>query len=773
MLGLLQLLVHTPIALCCCTFRLRTLELASAVRSSEHCFEAAIHHLLQTLPLWHVSLRALSTVVVTASPLAAAMSGDAAAVLRRADSLPPLEAVPSPTHSNHASVAAAAVSVEPSTVTASVPALQNELPRTFSGDILHTLEHLGVSAYSTADVEQTVIARAMQLEEDTKARQQAKQAALHARRRPADASHSQQRKRIPKKIGTSIAAASLLPHTRVVHEDDPVTAAGTLSKQRLEDALSIRQQKDRPRHTPHATASNRESSEAERKEAEEGEVDTAPSVRTATQRMIDQGELTPFHSMPGVEKDFRRVSRAQLPTPSPTAATAARPRSAAPPPLRTSLPPPKRSERKTAAVRSKPPPRSFTPTLRPPTTSRRQRGSVTPPPVLHDSKSPVSSDSSVVSAWSASELPRRLTRAQMRQEEQSLEEAMRRSEREASGVKEERKQQEDDVQLIEEDSVKEESEEGGDEADDGRGDDGEWKGDAESSSSEAEEADEYEEDADGRSRKRPRGSAARPGAARRRLIKPTDVEAEEVAEVEDEQLLDDDNDDDDAVEAYTGAASSSRRRTIIVDDFFDWQYEERVAAYRDSKQFVNEVRRVEGRAQESKEDEGDDSSLDVAFDGGYVLPGRIWDRLFGYQKTSVKWMWELHCQNVGGIIADEMGLGKTIQMVAFLAGLHYSNAIHTAKHGTATPSPFLLPPTLILAPATIMTQWLRELHSWYPELRVLVLHDSVQAHHGQSKETVLARLFQSAHVLITTYECCRIYQHLLLGREWGYVSPYP
>ena len=114
--------------------------------------------------------------------------------------------------------------------------------------------------------------------------------------------------------------------------------------------------------------------------------------------------------------------------------------------------------------------------------------------------------------------------------------------------------------------------------------------------------------------------------------------------------------------------------------------------------------------------------------------------------------------------------GKTVQLVAFLAGLHYSQALFKANttSSLASTSPFLLPPTLILAPATIMTQWLREFHTWYPELRVLVLHDSVQAHHGQSKEAVVEKLFTSAHVLITTYECARLYRHLLLHREWGY-----
>lgn len=43
-----------------------------------------------------------------------------------------------------------------------------------------------------------------------------------------------------------------------------------------------------------------------------------------------------------------------------------------------------------------------------------------------------------------------------------------------------------------------------------------------------------------------------------------------------------------------------------------------------------------------------------------------------YQQTGVRWMWELHCQQAGGILGDEMGLGKTIQVISFLAGLSYS-----------------------------------------------------------------------------------------------------
>lgn len=63
---------------------------------------------------------------------------------------------------------------------------------------------------------------------------------------------------------------------------------------------------------------------------------------------------------------------------------------------------------------------------------------------------------------------------------------------------------------------------------------------------------------------------------------------------------------------------------------------------------------------------------------GLKIPSRIWGELYQYQKRGVKWLWELHQQEVGGILGDEMGLGKTIQMVAFLAGLQYSSTFDKA-----------------------------------------------------------------------------------------------
>ena len=57
----------------------------------------------------------------------------------------------------------------------------------------------------------------------------------------------------------------------------------------------------------------------------------------------------------------------------------------------------------------------------------------------------------------------------------------------------------------------------------------------------------------------------------------------------------------------------------------------------------------------------------------FLFSSNNYFNLYRYQQTGVKWLWELHCQQAGGIMGDEMGLGKTIQMIAFFAGLKISN----------------------------------------------------------------------------------------------------
>jgi DNA excision repair protein ERCC-6 len=172
------------------------------------------------------------------------------------------------------------------------------------------------------------------------------------------------------------------------------------------------------------------------------------------------------------------------------------------------------------------------------------------------------------------------------------------------------------------------------------------------------------------------------------------------------------------------------------------------------------------------------TEADLPLDNGYRVPGDIHPLLFDYQKTGVQWMWELHQQQVGGIIGDEMGLGKTIQAIAFLAGLHYSKQ--------------LTKPIVVVCPATVMKQWVNEFHRWWPPFRVSILHTSgsgmVNIKNESSREDalisgsyrsgsssagtkaarkVVKRVVEEGHVLVTTYSGLQSYASLLIPVEWG------
>ncbi|KAI8814438.1 hypothetical protein BJ742DRAFT_785400 [Cladochytrium replicatum] len=199
--------------------------------------------------------------------------------------------------------------------------------------------------------------------------------------------------------------------------------------------------------------------------------------------------------------------------------------------------------------------------------------------------------------------------------------------------------------------------------------------------------------------------------------------------------------------------------------------------------------------------------------GGYRVPGDVYSQLFGYQQVCTQWLWELHCQETGGIIADEMGLGKTIQIVSFLSGLQYSRLLNG--------------PILIVCPATVLRQWVQEFHKWWPPFRVAILHstgsgmiklgddeaeefrsddnddDSPEEDQslyedrrgpkrrgggrrygntkkrkllGKEEDTkwnpaaarIVDRILKQGHVLVTTFAALRIHRRILLPVKWAY-----
>lgn len=66
-----------------------------------------------------------------------------------------------------------------------------------------------------------------------------------------------------------------------------------------------------------------------------------------------------------------------------------------------------------------------------------------------------------------------------------------------------------------------------------------------------------------------------------------------------------------------------------------------------------------------------------------------------------------------------------------------------------------------------MAQWVEEFHVWWPEIRVVLIHDSGTCISPLKFATKCAKE-QSKTVLIITYEGVRIHQELLSALRWFY-----
>lgn len=192
------------------------------------------------------------------------------------------------------------------------------------------------------------------------------------------------------------------------------------------------------------------------------------------------------------------------------------------------------------------------------------------------------------------------------------------------------------------------------------------------------------------------------------------------------------------------------------DDGNAERFNERIKEWKQNKKNKKTRKQVETLDEELNEETNEDDECHE-LPGGLMVPNSIWKRLYRYQKTGVKWLWELHQMESGGLLGDEMGLGKTVQIIAFLVGLSIS------RMGTWNG----LGPTLIVAPATVLHQWVLHFHEWWPPLRVAVLHNS-GSHHGAPDR--LVRDIHTAHgILVTTYTGVVKHRAAIEDRKWHYI----
>lgn len=90
------------------------------------------------------------------------------------------------------------------------------------------------------------------------------------------------------------------------------------------------------------------------------------------------------------------------------------------------------------------------------------------------------------------------------------------------------------------------------------------------------------------------------------------------------------------------------------------------------------------------------------------LPAGLQAQLRDYQHAGLNWLQFLRANRFAGILADDMGLGKTIQTLAHLMVEKEQGRMQKAS--------------LIVAPTSLMGNWLAEATRFTPDLRVLVFH---------------------------------------------------
>ncbi len=116
--------------------------------------------------------------------------------------------------------------------------------------------------------------------------------------------------------------------------------------------------------------------------------------------------------------------------------------------------------------------------------------------------------------------------------------------------------------------------------------------------------------------------------------------------------------------------------------------------------------------------------------------------LRAYQREGLGWLDLLDRLGLGGCLADEMGLGKTIQVLAHLVRRRGSKA-----------------PSLVVAPRSLVFNWLAEARRFCPEL--------VVADHTGGDRGLLPK--DGYDVIVTTYGTLRRDAPLLMDREFDVV----
>jgi superfamily II DNA or RNA helicase len=129
-------------------------------------------------------------------------------------------------------------------------------------------------------------------------------------------------------------------------------------------------------------------------------------------------------------------------------------------------------------------------------------------------------------------------------------------------------------------------------------------------------------------------------------------------------------------------------------------------------------------------------------------PPTLHASLRAYQLAGFRWLQLLWSHGLGGILADDMGLGKTIQALALIC--------HARLERPADP------PFLVVAPTSVVSNWVSEAARFAPGLSVVTVEES-EARRGHRLPEKVA----GADVVVTSYALLRIDRDTYAEHDWA------
>ncbi len=137
----------------------------------------------------------------------------------------------------------------------------------------------------------------------------------------------------------------------------------------------------------------------------------------------------------------------------------------------------------------------------------------------------------------------------------------------------------------------------------------------------------------------------------------------------------------------------------------------------------------------------------------HSVPNALNAKLRPYQLTGFNWLAFLCELGLGGILADDMGLGKTLQALALIC--------HTKEQARATDSTLTQAPYLVVAPTSVVGNWVSECRRFAPSLNCVAVGET-----AKRREISLAELANGTDVVVTSYSLFRLEYDDYAAIEW-------